>query len=131
MNKLFKVIWSKSKQCYIVVSEVAKIRGKKKIAVASVLAALTVGAQVATVQAAIQEGTVSGGATVALGNTANATNTNAIAVGKNVTAAGNGAITIGTDATTSATSTGAVAVGSSVTATGAASTAIGSTVVAR
>ena len=132
MNKLFKVIWSKSKQCYIVVSEVAKnTTGKKKIAVASVLAALTVGAQVATVQAAIQEGTVSGGATVALGNTANATNTNAIAVGKNVTAAGNGAITIGTDATTSATSTGAVAVGSSVTATGAASTAIGSTVVAR
>ena len=132
MNKLFKVIWSKSKQCYIVVSEVAKnTTGKKKIAVASVLAALTVGAQVATVQAAIQEGTVSGGATVALGNTATATNTNAIAVGKNVTAAGNGAITIGTDATTSATSTGAVAMGSSVTATGAASTAIGSTVVAR
>ena len=132
MNKLFKVIWSKSKQCYIVVSEVAKnTTGKKKIAVASVLAALTVGAQVATVHAAIQEGTVSGGATVALGNTATATNTNAIAVGKNVTAAGNGAITIGTDATTSATSTGAVAVGSSVTATGAASTAIGSTVVAR
>ena len=49
MNKLFKVIWSKSKQCYIVVSEVAKnTTGKKKIAVASVLAALTVGAQVAT-----------------------------------------------------------------------------------
>ncbi len=132
MNKLFKVIWSKSKQCYIVVSEVAKnTTGKKKIAVASVLAALTVGAQVATVQAAIQEGTVSGGATVALGNTATATNTNAIAVGKNVTAAGNGAITIGTDATTAATSTGAIAMGSSATATGAASTAIGSTVVAR
>ena len=132
MNKLFKVIWSKSKQCYIVVSEVAKnTTGKKKIAVASVLAALTVGAQVATVQAAIQEGSVSGGATVALGNTATATNTNAIAVGKNVTAAGNGAITIGTDATTSATSTGAIAMGSSATATGAASTAIGSTVVAR
>ena len=132
MNKLFKVIWSKSKQCYIVVSEVAKnTTGKKKIAVASVLAALTVGAQVATVQAAIQEGSVSGGATVALGNTATATNTNAIAVGKNVAAAGNGAIAIGTDATTSATSTGAIAMGSSATATGAASTAIGSTVVAR
>ena len=24
MNKIFKVIWSKSKQCYIVVSEMAK-----------------------------------------------------------------------------------------------------------
>ena len=32
MNKIFKVIWSKSKQCYIVVSEIAKNKtGKKKI----------------------------------------------------------------------------------------------------
>ena len=55
MNKVFKVIWSKSKQCYIVVSEVAKNQsGKKKAVVASVLAALTVGANavVADVQAA-------------------------------------------------------------------------------
>lgn len=68
MNKLFKVIWSKSKQCYIVVSEVAKnTTGKKKIAVASVLAALAVSAQVATVQAAIPEGTLTDGAIVAIG----------------------------------------------------------------
>ena len=38
MNKIFKVVWSKAKQCYIVVSEVAKNHsGKKKIVVASVL----------------------------------------------------------------------------------------------
>lgn len=50
VNKVFKVIWSKSKQCYIVVSEVAKnTTGKKKAVVASVLAALTVGANVAVV----------------------------------------------------------------------------------
>ena len=41
MNKIFKVIWSKSKQCYVVVSELAKnTTGKKKIIVASVFAAL-------------------------------------------------------------------------------------------
>ena len=41
MNKIFKVIWSKSKQCYVVVSEMAKnTTGKKKIIVASVLALL-------------------------------------------------------------------------------------------
>ena len=41
MNKIFKVIWSKSKQCYVVVSEVAKNNtGKKKIVVASILAGL-------------------------------------------------------------------------------------------
>lgn len=32
MNKIFKVIWSKSKQCYVVVSEMAKIKqGKRKL----------------------------------------------------------------------------------------------------
>ena len=41
MNKIFKVIWSKSKQCYVVVSEMAKnTTGKKKIIVASILAGL-------------------------------------------------------------------------------------------
>ena len=41
MNKIFKVIWSKSKQCYVVVSEMAKnTTGKKKIVVAGILASL-------------------------------------------------------------------------------------------
>ena len=41
MNKIFKVIWSKSKQCYVVVSEMTKnTTGKKKIIVASILAGL-------------------------------------------------------------------------------------------
>ena len=41
MNKIFKVIWSKSKQCYVVVSEMAKnTTGKKKIVVGAVLALL-------------------------------------------------------------------------------------------
>ena len=41
MNKIFKVIWSKSKQCYIVVSEIAKNKtGKKKIVMAGIFAAL-------------------------------------------------------------------------------------------
>jgi len=30
MNKIFKVVWSKSKNCYVVVSEVAKNNGGKK-----------------------------------------------------------------------------------------------------
>ena len=32
MNKIFKVVWSKSKQCYVVVSEIAKnTTGKRKL----------------------------------------------------------------------------------------------------
>ena len=40
MNKIFKVVWSKSKECYVVVSEVAKNNGGKKKVLASVLAGL-------------------------------------------------------------------------------------------
>ncbi|WP_127161050.1 YadA-like family protein [Veillonella sp. VA137] len=55
MNKIFKVIWSKSKQCYIVVSEMAKNHsGKKKIVVASILAAMAVGSEVTV--SAVPEG---------------------------------------------------------------------------
>ena len=44
MNKIFKVVWSASKQCYIVASELAtNTSGKKKIMVATVLAALAMG----------------------------------------------------------------------------------------
>ena len=64
MNKIFKVIWSKSKQCYVVVSEMAKNKtGKKKIVVASILAALVMQAGVVTVEAAGDRptGTIEGG----------------------------------------------------------------------
>ena len=124
MNKLFKVIWSKSKQCYIVVSEVAKnTTGKKKIIVASVLAALTVSAQVSTVEAAIQEGTTSGGASVALANSATASGSGAVAVGDNASASTTNALAVGTS--TQSTGDGSVAVGSGSKATGTSAVAVG------
>ena len=44
MNRIFKVVWSASKQCYVVASELAtNTRGKKKIMVATVLVALVMG----------------------------------------------------------------------------------------
>ena len=44
MNTIFKVVWSASKQCYVVASElVTNTRGKKKIMVATMLAALAMG----------------------------------------------------------------------------------------
>ena len=55
MNKIFKVVWSKTKECYVVVSEVAKNNGGKKKVLASVLAGLAMvgaGAAVTSVQAA-------------------------------------------------------------------------------
>ena len=73
MNKIFKVIWSKSKQCYIVVSEMAKNHsGKKKIVVASILAAMAVGsdALVTDVSAARASVSLAGGNTVTDGTIA-------------------------------------------------------------
>lgn len=44
MNKIFKVVWSASKQCYVVASELAtNTSGKKRTMVATVLAALAMG----------------------------------------------------------------------------------------
>ena len=93
MNKIFKVIWSKSKQCYVVVSEMAKNKtGKKKIVVASILAALAMQtAGVIDVAAAVGDqpsaayanGTVASGKTngLAIGNAANSGSNQSVAIG--------------------------------------------------
>ena len=93
MNKIFKVIWSKSKQCYVVVSEMAKNKtGKKKIVVASILAALAMQtAGVTNVAAAAGDlpsasfanGTVASGKTngLAIGNAANSGSNQSVAIG--------------------------------------------------
>ena len=111
MNKLFKVIWSKSKQCYIVVSEVAKnTTGKKKIAVASVLAALAVSAQVTNVQAAIPEGNAKDGAAVAIGGTVEVAGDSSVGVGKNITVTKRFSVAMGNGV--NATAENVVAIGS-------------------
>ena len=96
MNKIFKVIWSKSKQCYVVVSEMAKnTTGKKKIIVASILAGLamsTMGPNVMAVSSipftdkpssALANGSVKSGTTngVAIGNAAYSDSHQSIAIG--------------------------------------------------
>ena len=125
MNKLFKVIWSKSKQCYIVVSEVAKnTTGKKKIVVASVLAALTVSAQISTVEAAIAEGTRNNGGSLALVNSATATGAGAVAIGESATAGATNSLAAGSN--TTATSGGSLALGNNSKATGVDAVAVGS-----
>ena len=96
MNKIFKVIWSKSKQCYVVVSEMAKnTTGKKKIVVASILAGLamsTMGPNVMAVSSipftdkpssALANGSVQSATTngVAIGNAAFSDSNQSIAIG--------------------------------------------------
>ena len=91
MNKIFKVIWSKSKQCYIVVSEMAKNKtGKKKIVVASILAALAMQVSVVDVSAADRStGTLEGGTVGVTGLT------NGLAIGNEAQSGSNQSIAIG------------------------------------
>ncbi|MDU4781129.1 MAG: ESPR-type extended signal peptide-containing protein [Veillonella sp.] len=82
MNKIFKVIWSKSKQCYVVVSEIAKNKtGKKKIVVASILAILAMAGTVNSVEAAIPEGTTSDPLGIAMGALSKSGSNQSIAIG--------------------------------------------------
>ena len=144
MNKIFKVIWSKSKQCYVVVSEMAKNKtGKKKIVVASILAALAMQAGVvADVSADESTLTLGGGKaangmtngvsigylaesnshqSIAIGYQALATSQYAdpaqpaVAIGAGAKAPGRGGVSLGLDAQSSVRGT---ALGSSTRATG-------------
>nr|WP_296005756.1 ESPR-type extended signal peptide-containing protein [uncultured Veillonella sp.] len=146
MNKIFKVIWSKSKQCYVVVSEMAKNKtGKKKIVVASILAALAMQAGVvADVSAAdIPTGTIEGGTKMysnltnglAIGNESQSNSNQsiaigyravansqyadpaqpAVAIGAGASATGRGGVSLGLIANSSVRGT---AIGSATTATG-------------
>ena len=110
MNKIFKVVWSKSKQCYVVVSEMAKNNSGKKKVLASVLAALAVvGAGAAQVDAASYGaggGNAAGEASVSIGGGYSGANTAAngkwaVAVGDNAHAINEGSIAMGYQATTS------------------------------
>ena len=104
MNKIFKVIWSKSKQCYVVVSEIAKnTTGKKKIIVASILATLAMQTVSITNVQAINESGTGTQASVAIGygsqskgTTVGSTVNPSVAVGTGSYAEGNSALALGT-----------------------------------
>ena len=103
MNKIFKVIWSKSKQCYVVVSEMAKnTTGKKKIVVAGILASLMM-QPLATMDvdasASFGYSNKKGSISINGHSTSNATASeeNAIAIGQNSNASGRGGISLGND----------------------------------
>ncbi len=146
MNKIFKVIWSKSKQCYVVVSELAKnTTGKKKIVVAGIFSALAIVqfGQVAQVQADGAIGSSTHKGSLAINGTwkagysnAKATDENAIAIGQDAQATGRGGVALGNETRSvqnalaaawdaQATSKNAVALGTGTRAMGLSSTAVG------
>ena len=128
MNKIFKVVWSKTKECYVVVSEVAKNNGGKKKVLASVLAGLAMvgaGAMGTPVQANVDLG--NSAVNISPNGTYNGSNSvgqNSIVVGMQNTTDNNwGTIAVG--AANTATENSAMAVGNGNKATGGAAVAMG------
>ena len=124
MNKIFKVVWNKSKNCYVVVSELAKNNsGKKKVVVAAVFAALAM--TNGNVALAVNDVPAnSAGASVAYGNGATVTGANAVGLGKSATVTGANAVGLGSGA--SVTGANAVGLGISASVTGANAVGLGS-----
>ncbi len=98
MNKIFKVVWNKSKNCYVVVSEFAKNNsGKKKVVVAAVFAALAMtNGNVALAVNDVPSGAASN--SVAFGTGADVSGANAVGLGTNAKAAKRDTVAIGNGA---------------------------------
>ncbi len=141
LNRIYKVVWSKTKGCYVVVSELAKRVGRNKakaIVISSAAMAMavipvvtsTVGAAPNQAGTGPDNSVVWGQDTkveknngVAIGKGAKSTEDSAIALGFQSKSSGNWSVAIGLQ--TQATNKQAVAVGSKSQATGEDSIAIG------
>ena len=134
MNKIFKVVWSKTKECYVVVSEVAKNNGGKKKVLATVFAALVATGSMLPDYVDAANNTSGGGvssadASIAIGsgwgNSAYANTNFSIAIGDQSNANGKAAIALGRQAKTNGEEA-AIAIGNQTEATSKDSTAVGS-----
>ncbi|WP_081094608.1 YadA-like family protein [Veillonella parvula] len=116
MNKIFKVVCSKSKNCYVVVSEFAKNNsGKKKIVVAAILVALAM-TNASISMAANTLPTNMHATAVGLGAGASVTGDKAVGFGQNAAAAGGYSIAIGSNSSTTVNSPQGIAIGGGNTA---------------
>ena len=117
MNRIYNVIWSKAKNCYVVVSELVK-SGGGKASVNSTKTSITFRAALCAF--AITGCLVSGiaEANVVQGPGAAATGSNSVAVGDNAKSAGAKSVAIGNDAVTLATSENGIAIGNGAKAEG-------------
>ena len=131
MNKIFKVIWSKSKQCYVVVSEIAKNKtGKKKIVVAGIFAALAMVNGGQATFAAWPAGGEGAQSAFWMGRSSSATGQNAQAIGVAANASSAKSVAIGSDSFAQGVPSGgeanaATAVGAHSNATGPGASAFG------
>ena len=126
LNRIYKVVWSKTKGCYVVVSELAKRVGRNKakaIVISSAAMAMAVSPVITNTVGAINDAGTGSTTSVAFGTESQATPNNAVAVGRKSKATGDSATAIGLDSEASGAL--AEAIGVSAKATGDRSVAIG------
>ncbi|WP_126937190.1 ESPR-type extended signal peptide-containing protein [Veillonella sp. CHU740] len=113
VNHIYKVVWSKTKGCYIVVSELAKRVGRNKakaIVISSAAMAMAVSSVMAsTVSATINQAGTGGNESVAFGEQSTAGGAGAVALGKTATASASGTVALGQE--TKAEKNNGVAIG--------------------
>ena len=113
LNHIYKVVWSKTKGCYIVVSELAKRVGRNKakaIVISSAAMAMAVSSvMTSTVSATINQAGTGGNESVAFGEQSTAVGSGAVALGKTATASASGAVALGQE--TKAEKNNGVAIG--------------------
>lgn len=119
MNQMYRVVWNKTKEMYVVVSELASTVNGKAVKAGVLGAVLAVTAFGGPVHAALNEAGTGSDNNVAFGAGSNAGGKNSTVIGPNANTNGENAIAIGTGASAGSTGTQAqsgVAIGGSANA---------------
>lgn len=119
MNQMYRVVWNKTKEMYVVVSELASTVNGKAVKAGVLGAVLAVTAFAGPVHAALNEAGTGSDNNVAFGAGSNAGGKNSTVIGPNANTNGQNAIAIGTGASAGSTGTEAqsgVAIGGSANA---------------
>ena len=119
LNHVYKVVWNKTKGCYVVVSELAKRVGRNKakaIVMSTAAMAMAVSPVVTSTVGAVNDPGIGAGNSVAWGANADATGGASVALGTGSKATGNDAYAIGSGSNASAART--ISIGNRSTASG-------------
>ena len=123
MNQMYRVVWNKTKNMYVVVSELASTVNGKAMKAGVLGAVLAVTAFAGPVHAALNEAGTGGDSNVAFGEASSAQGANSVAIGNNASAEGANTVAQGVGAL--AKEANSVAIGANASTTGENAVAIG------
>ena len=123
MNQMYRVVWNKTKNMYVVVSELASTVNGKAVKAGVLGAVLAVTAFVGPVHAALNEAGTGGDSNVAFGEASSAQGANSVAIGNNASTEGANTVAQGVGAL--AKEANSVAIGANASTTGENAVAIG------